>query len=156
MRVTPVNDEEMAMNNWIAGLALAGGVLLAGPALAQVERSSAPEGSEVYFISPEDGATVESPLTVRMGLTGMGVAPAGIQAGATGHHHLLVDTPLNEVDLGQPLPANDTMRHFGGGQTETTLELDPGEHTLQLLFMDASHVSFDPPVTSEPITITVE
>ncbi|MGM0983004.1 MAG: DUF4399 domain-containing protein [Pseudomonadota bacterium] len=144
------------MNKWMMGLALTGSVLLAGPVLAQMERASAPEGTEVYFISPEDGATVESPLTVRMGLKGMGVAPAGIQAGATGHHHLLVDTPLNEVDLDQPLPANDAMRHFGGGQTETTLELEPGEHTLQLLFMDASHVSFDPPVTSDAITITVE
>ncbi|MDZ7851938.1 MAG: DUF4399 domain-containing protein [Halomonas sp.] len=144
------------MNKWITGVALAGSMLLAGPALAQIERSSAPQGTEVYFISPEDGATVESPLTVRMGLTGMGVAPAGIQAGATGHHHLLVDKPLNEVDLDQPLPANEAMRHFGGGQTETTLELEPGEHTLQLLFMDASHVSFDPPVASDAITVTVE
>lgn len=146
------------MNTRICGLALGllGGALLAGPALAQTERAAAPEGTEVYFISPEDGATVESPLTVRMGLKGMGVAPAGTQADGTGHHHLLVDTPLDEVDLDQPLPANDGMRHFGGGQTETTLELEPGEHTLQLLFMDANHVSFDPPVTAEPITITVE
>jgi hypothetical protein len=86
----------------------------------------------------------------------MGVAPAGIEGDGTGHHHLLVNTQLDEVDLDQPLPANDEMRHFGGGQTETTLELEPGEHTLQLLFMDANHVSFDPPVTSGPITITVE
>lgn len=144
------------MNKWIAGLALAGGVLMAGPALAQMERASAREGTEVYFISPEDGASVESPLTVRMGLKGMGVAPAGTQGEGTGHHHLLVDTPLDEVDLDQPLPANDAMRHFGGGQTETPLELESGEHTLQLLFMDANHMSFDPPVTSDPITITVE
>ncbi|WP_280552747.1 DUF4399 domain-containing protein [Halomonas sp. 25-S5] len=144
------------MNKWIAGLALAGGVLLAGPALAQMERATAPAGTEVYFISPQEGATVESPLTVRMGLKGMGVAPAGTQADGTGHHHLLVDTPLDEVELDQPLPANDAMRHFGGGQTETTLELEPGEHTLQLLFMDANHLSFAPPVTSEPLTITVE
>ncbi|SEL13640.1 DUF4399 domain-containing protein [Halomonas daqiaonensis] len=144
------------MNNWMTGLALAGSMLVAAPALAQMERTSAPEGSEVYFISPEDGATVESPFTVRMGLKGMGVAPAGTQAEGTGHHHLLVDTPLDEVDLDQPLPANDAMRHFGGGQTETSLELESGEHSLQLLFMDANHVSFDPPVTSDAITITVE
>ena len=144
------------MNKWIAGLVLSGGMLLVGPALAQMERASAPEGTEVYFISPEEGATVESPLTVRMGLKGMGVAPAGTQADGTGHHHLLVDTPLGEVNLDQPLPANDAMRHFGGGQTETTLELEPGEHTLQLLFMDANHVSFDPPVTSDVINVTVE
>ncbi|TLF50418.1 DUF4399 domain-containing protein [Halomonas urmiana] len=146
------------MNMRICGLALGllGGAILAAPALAQMERASAPEGTEVYFISPQTGATVESPVTVRMGLSGMGVAPAGTEREGTGHHHLLVDTPLDEVDLDQPLPANEAMRHFGGGQTEVDLELESGEHTLQLLFMDASHMSFDPPVTSEAITITVE
>ncbi|TDN97307.1 MULTISPECIES: DUF4399 domain-containing protein [Halomonas] len=144
------------MNHWIASLALVGGVLLAGPALAQMERAPAPEGAEVYFISPQDGATVENPVTVRMGLKGMGVAPAGTQSDGTGHHHLLIDTPLDEVNLDQPLPADEGKRHFGGGQTETTLELEPGEHSLQLLFMDGRHVSFDPPVTSELITITVQ
>ena len=144
------------MNQWIAGLGLAGSLLVASTAMAQTERSAAPEGAEVYFISPEAGATVESPVTVRMGLSGMGVAPAGTEREGTGHHHLLVDTSLDEVDLDQPLPSSETMRHFGGGQTEVDLELAPGEHTLQLLFMDASHMSFDPPVTSEAITITVE
>lgn len=144
------------MNQWIAGLGLAGSLLLASTAMAQTERSAAPEGAEVYFISPEAGATVESPVTVRMGLSGMGVAPAGTEREGSGHHHLLVDTPLDEVDLDQPLPSSETLRHFGGGQTEVELELSPGEHTLQLLFMDAGHMSFDPPVTSEAITITVE
>lgn len=144
------------MNKWIAGVGLVSGMLLAAAAMAQMERASAPEGSEVYFISPEAGAAVESPVTVRMGLKGMGVAPAGTAREGTGHHHLLVDTALGEVDLDQPLPANETMRHFGGGQTEVDLELAPGDHTLQLLFMDANHMSFDPPVTSDPISITVE
>ena len=146
------------MNPRILALALglAGSALLAAPALAEMERVAAPEGAEVYFLSPEQGATLSGPVTVRMGLRGMGVAPAGTQAEGTGHHHLLVDTPLDAVDLDQPLPANDGMRHFGGGQTETTLELAPGEHDLQLLFMDHRHLSFDPPVTSEVITITVE
>lgn len=144
------------MNKWITGLALAGGVLLAGPALAELERVEASDGAEVYIISPQDGATVDSPLTVRMGLKGMGVAPAGLQADNTGHHHLLVNTSLDEVDLGAPLPFTDNTRHFGGGQTEGSLELEPGEYTLQLLFMDYRHVSFDPPLVSDAITVTVE
>jgi hypothetical protein len=86
----------------------------------------------------------------------MGVAPAGIEGDGTGHHHLLVNTQLDEVDLDQPLPANDEMRHFGGGQTSTKLELEPGEHTLQLLLGDFMHVPHKPPVMSEKITITVE
>lgn len=135
------------------------GSALVLPALtqaAELERLSAPEGASVYMISPEDGAVVSSPVTVRMGLEGMGVAPAGVEAEATGHHHLLIDTPLDEVDLSAPLPATDNMVHFGGGQTETSIELEPGEHQLQLLFNDYRHVSFDPPLASDVITITVE
>jgi hypothetical protein len=56
----------------------------------------------------------------------------------------------------KPIPADEHHRHFGGGQTETTLELEPGEHTLQLLLGDFAHRPHDPPVASERITITVE
>ena len=139
-------------------LGLAGSALLAAPAMAELERVSAAEGAEVYLISPEDGATLSSPVTVRMGLKGMGVAPAGADLPDTGHHHLLVNMPLEEVDLDAPLPFTDHTRHFGGGQTEGSLELEPepGEYSLQLLFMDYRHVSFDPPLVSDVITITVE
>jgi len=138
----------------VAGMA--SGVLFAMPAMAEMERMAPAEGAEVYIISPADGATVASPVTVRMGLRGMGVAPAGTQSEGTGHHHLLVDTALDDVDLDVPLPSDAQHRHFGGGQTEAEVELSPGEHTLQLLFMDYRHVSFEPPVASEAITITVE
>nr|WP_300313173.1 DUF4399 domain-containing protein [Halomonas sp.] len=138
-------------------LALASGGL-ASSAMAQdsMERLAAPEDAKVYFISPADGDTVSSPVTVRMGLEGMGVAPSGVEMEDTGHHHVLIDTPLESLDLDAPLPATDNTVHFGGGQTETTLELEPGEHTLQLLFNDYRHVSFDPPVASDVITIQVE
>ena len=122
-------------------------------ALAQ-DRTPAPEGAEVYIISPADGETVSSPVTVRFGLSGLGVAPAGVEKENTGHHHLIVDAELPAFD--QPIPADDTHIHFGGGQTETTVELEPGEHSLQLLLGDWSHVPHDPPIYSEQITITVE
>jgi hypothetical protein len=93
---------------------------------------------------------------VRFGLKGMGVAPAGVKFDNTGHHHLLVDTDLSEVKLDAPLPATDKIVHFGKGQTETTLTLAPGKHTLELLFADYTHLSFDPPLHSKKITITVE
>lgn len=118
-----------------------------------LERTPAPEGAEVYIVSPEDGETVKSPVTVIFGLEGMGVAPAGTEKEKTGHHHLIVDAPLPPLDQG--IPADDNHIHFGGGQTQTTVELDPGEHTLQLLLGDQNHVPHDPPVASEQITITV-
>ena len=127
-------------------------LLPAGAAYAQ-ERTPAPDGVELYIITPTDGATLESPVTARFGLRGMGVAPAGVATPATGHHHLLVDTAL--PDLTQPIPADDHHRHFGGGQTEVTLELSPGSHTLQLLLGDQNHVPHDPPVVSPPVTLTV-
>lgn len=115
----------------------------------------APEGAAVYFVTPLDGDIVSSPVTVRFGLEGLGVAPAGVEREGTGHHHLLVD--LDELPAsGQPIPADERHIHFGGGQTQTTLELPPGEHTLQLLVGDYLHVPHEPPVTSEKITIMVE
>ena len=128
-------------------------LLLPAAAASAPERTPAPDGVELYIISPTDGATLESPVTVRFGLRGMGVAPAGVATPTTGHHHLLVDTGL--PDLTQPIPSDDHHRHFGGGQTEVTLELTPGSHTLQLLLGDQNHVPHDPPVVSPLVTITV-
>jgi hypothetical protein len=111
--------------------------------------------TDLYFISPQDGDVVGQKFDIRFGLSGMGVAPAGIEMANTGHHHLLIDlNTLPPTDL--PLPKNEQVRHFGGGQTETTLSLEPGEHTLQLLLGDHSHIPHDPPVVSKKITITVK
>jgi hypothetical protein len=128
--------------------------LLAAFAVA-ADRLAAPAGAEVYFIAPQNGAKLHSPVTIKFGLKGLGVAPAGIKFDNTGHHHLLVDTDLSEVKLDAPMPATDKIVHFGKGQTETTLALTPGKHTLQLVFADYLHQSFDPPLTSKKITITV-
>ena len=117
-------------------------------------RTPAPGGAITYLLSPEDGAQIASPVTVRFGLRGMGVAPAGVTAPNTGHHHLLIDVDELPPD-GLPLPATDQIRHFGLGQTETVLELPPGRHTLQLVLGDALHIPHDPPIRSEKITITV-
>ena len=124
------------------------------PALA--DRMPAPEGAIAYVISPANGATVSSPVTVRFGLEGMGVAPAGTEKEKTGHHHLLIDVDPSGIDYNNPLPADDNHRHFGGGQTEVTLELPSGAHTLMLLLGDHNHVPHEPPVMSEPVTITVQ
>jgi len=118
---------------------------------AQIEKTPAPEGAKVYIASPEDGATVSPTFTVVFGLEGMGVAPAGVQTANTGHHHLLVNGEA--PDMSMPLGAQVT--HFGGGQTQTTLTLEPGEHTLQLILGDHLHVPHNPPVVSDQITITV-
>ena len=118
------------------------------------ERTPAPAGAEVYIISPKDGAHVHAPLRVQFGLKGMGIAPAGIKFDNSGHHHLLIDTDA-PADLSVPLPANEHIVHFGKGQTETTLALAPGKHTLQLLLADQNHIPHSPPLLSRKITITV-
>ena len=131
--------------------------VLAAGAVAQqnaLPRTPAPAGAAVYFVAPANGAQVKSPVTVRFGLRGMGVAPAGVTNANTGHHHLLVDVATLPPD-NLPLPANDNVRHFGGGQTEVELTLTPGTHTLQLALGDALHIPHDPPLRSEKITITV-
>lgn len=117
--------------------------------------SPSPAEAKVYIISPAKDAMLSGPVTVRFGLSGMGVAPAGVDQPNTGHHHLLIDVEkLPPMD--QPIPKDNQHRHFGGGQTETVLDLPPGKHTLQLILGDANHMPHNPPVVSEKITIVVE
>lgn len=141
---------------WLA-LVLIGccGVAIAADVAPGLPTTAAASGAEVYFITPADGAKVGRQVTVRFGLKGMGVAPAGITKEHTGHHHLLVD--VKELPAaGRPIPNDAQHLHFGGGQTETTLTLPPGAHTLQLELGDANHVPFVPAVVSKKITIHVE
>ena len=130
-------------------------VQAADPAGAAPVRTKASAGTELYIISPRDGDTVGREVTVQFGLKGMGVAPAGITLDRTGHHHLLIDV-ATPPSANEPIPADARHVHFGGGQTQTTLTLEPGTHTLQLNLGDALHRQFDPPVLSPKITITVK
>jgi len=127
---------------------------LAATVASAQDRMASPADAQVYIISPKDGAKVSSPVTVQFGLKAMGIAPAGVKIENTGHHHLLIDSDA-PTDLSQPLPASDKVVHFGKGQTETTVKLTPGKHTLQLLLGDSTHVPHNPPVISKKITITV-
>jgi len=128
----------------------------AGLAMADGHRTPAPEGASVYFIGLEDGATLSNPVTIRFGLSGMGVAPAGTEQEKTGHHHLIINEAIEGEELNEPIPADDNHKHFGGGQTEVTLDLPAGEHTLQLVLGDWTHIPHDPPVMSERISVTVK
>lgn len=121
---------------------------------AGLPRSAAPADARLFFVTPADGDTVSSPVRVEFGLSGMDVVPAGTQAPASGHHHVIIDAELPPFDL--PIPADGQHVHFGDGSTATELELEPGEHRLQLLLGDHLHIPHEPPVYSEPITITVE
>ncbi len=119
-------------------------------------------GAKVYFVNLKDGATVSGPVKVIFGLSGMGVAPAGIEKEGTGHHHLFINRPeLGKGPDGKDefeanIPADDNHKHYGKGQTEATLELKPGKHTLQLVLGDQNHIPHNPPVVSDVITITVK
>ncbi len=125
------------------------------PAQPKLPKSKSAPNAKVYFISPADGATVGKTFTVQFGLKGMGIAPAGIKFPNTGHHHLLVD--LEELpDLNKPLEVTEQILHFGKGQTETTLTLEPGAHFLQLVLGDYLHIPHDKPVISKKIRITVK
>ena len=137
-------------------------VLLSSVSSGVAQDTASAPGAEVYFVNLHDGDTVSSPVKIVFGLKGMGVAPAGTEKENTGHHHVLLNRPpLGEGEDGADelqygLPADDHHIHFGGGQTETTLDLPAGTHTLQLVLGDLNHVPHSAPVTSEVITITVK
>ena len=140
MRVVPVLAAVLAV-----GVAAASSV--------SAQQSTMPPDAKVYIIWPPDGARIKGGFWVRMGLSGAGIAPAGVQKPNTGHHHLLVDVDLPPLD--QPIPNDRNHLHFGLGQTEARLDLPPGQHTLQLLLGDENHVPHQPPLYSKRITIYV-
>ena len=139
---------------WMIGaVALIGTPVLATAEAAQMERTEASANAQAYIISPQDGEVVGKTFKVKFGLNGMGVAPAGVDVKHTGHHHLLIDKDeLPAMDK----PMGGDVIHFGGGQAETMVTLEPGEHTLQLILGDKNHVPHDPAVVSKKITITVK
>jgi Domain of unknown function (DUF4399) len=126
------------------------------PAEAQAESQTTPSavGAKVFIIEPKDGAVVSSPVTVKFGIEGMELAPAGTDKPNSGHHHLFVDVALDNT--GEAIPADANHIHFGKGQTETTLELKPGVHALQLVLGDKNHVAHVPAVVSDVVNITVK
>lgn len=142
------------MKTIIITLALAFTSLSAMATNSEVNATS-PADAKVYFIAPIDGQTVRSNFTVKFGLSGMGVSPAGIERKNTGHHHLLIDTDTLP-NMKAPLPATDKIIHFGGGQTETQLTLSPGKHTLQLVLGNHHHIPHSKPVISKKITVIVK
>ena len=105
-------------------------------------------------VSETDGDEVESPFLIQFGLSEMGIAPAGIDRENTGHHHLLIN--VKDLDFSKPIPASKNHIHFGGGQTESLVELPPGDYRLQLVLGDMTHTPHTPPVVSKPINITVK
>jgi len=119
-------------------------------------RTPSPEGAMVYFVAPADGSTVSNPVTFNFGLRGMGIAPADVEWPNTGHHHMFINVDPATMDMAGGLPATENILHFGGGQTEVTLDLPAGTHTFWLLLGDHNHVPHDPPVMSAPITVTIE
>jgi hypothetical protein len=139
----------------VRSIAGAAAVLAAcmAPAPGWAQQRPMPAAAKVYILWPADGQTVRGPFWVRMGLSGAGIAPAGVEFPSTGHHHILVDCPLPSLD--EPIPSDRNHLHFGLGQTEARLDLPPGKHTIQLLLGDENHVPHTPALYSKQITVTV-
>jgi len=140
---------------WLrAGAVSAAFTLLLGmAALAQApEFVPLPAGASVRIVEPADGAVVHSPVHVVFSFSGATIKPAGPPEAGTGHHHLLIDTTATPI--GVVVGADATHLHFGKGQTETTIQLTPGPHTLTLQFADGLHRSYGPQL-SHTIHITV-
>ena len=129
--------------------------VLMGASVMAMAAPPAPEGAKVSIISPADGATVDKTFTVKFGVEGMKLAPAGDQTPNTGHHHLLIDVD-QPIAAGQVIPADANHVHFGKAQTEAEVTLAPGKHTLQLELADKNHMTFEPVIVSKKITVNVK
>ena len=129
--------------------------VLMGASVMAMAATPAPEGAKVSIISPADGATVDKTFTVKFGVEGIKLAPAGDQTPNTGHHHLLIDVD-QPIAAGQVIPADANHVHFGKAQTEAEVTLAPGKHTLQLELADKNHMTFEPVIVSKKITVNVK
>jgi hypothetical protein len=152
---------------WLAGMvACSGGEASEAPEAPAPEPAPAPapeppvvsvapvpEGARVFFVEPADQGKLKSPLIVKFGVDKMTVKPAGDLVEGTGHHHLIIG-PAG-IEVGKQVPADDQHIHYGKGQTETELTLEPGEYDLTLQFADGMHMSYGPTLAST-IHITVE
>ncbi len=119
-----------------------------------IKRAVSPAGSKIYFITPKNDEIISNPVSLEFGSEGVDIVPSGQDKPATGHHHIIIDAELPNMNL--PIPADDNYVHFGDGSSSTQLTLEPGIHTLQLLLGDFLHIPHDPPLYSEKITVTVE
>ncbi len=106
--------------------------------------------TKVFFTQPLDGASVRAPVQVAMGAEGLVVEPAGPVREGAGHFHVVVDAPC--VEAGKVVPADATHHHLGKGQTDATLDLEAGEHTLCLQAGDGAHTAFG---ATDRITLVV-
>jgi len=139
----------------IVRLVVLAAALASVPCAVQAQGKPAAKDAVLYFIWPQNGATMKGGFWCRFGLRGMGVTHAGDDFQNSGHHHLLID--VNEpLDANEPIPQDKNHVHFGAGQTEARVELPPGKHTLQLVLGDAKHYPFSPPLVSEKITVTIK
>ena len=136
-------------------LILLAAALASASSAVHAQGKPAPKEALLYFIWPQNGATIKGGFWCRFGLRNMGITHAGDDYQNSGHHHLLVDV-TEPLDPKEPIPQDKNHLHFGAGQTETRLELPPGKHTLQLVLGDAKHYLFDPPIMSEKITVNVK
>jgi hypothetical protein len=118
--------------------------------------ATAPAAPHAFFVNIKDGDTVTSPVKIKFGITGMEIAPAGTNKPGTGHFHLLIDTTLTDEQKKFAIPKDDQHLHFGKGQTEATVTLKPGKHTLQIVMGDGNHMLHNPPVMSDIITVTAK
>ena len=121
----------------------------------ELKKDAAPAGAskKVFFVEPAEGATVKSPVKVVFGLEGMTLAPAGTAGTDSGHHHLIVDGEA--IPAGTIVPKDATHFHFGKAETETTVELAKGPHTLTMQLADGNHASYGPEM-SATIHVTAE
>lgn len=145
------------MKRLMTGLFAGAAVLCAGTIGTYAgEKTTVSDEAAVFIVSPADGATVSSPVTVKLGHKGVEIrASGGDTVHNAGHHVLLIDTPMPALD--EDIPFDNKHLHLADGATEVELHLAPGTHTLQLLLVDHGHAVHATPVKSEmPITITVK
>jgi len=129
----------MSVKTYLVVLACVGFIAACG----SNKSGSGPGGSRVFFVEPKDGASVKSPVHVKLGVENYQISavPQGTVETARpgmGHYHVGVDqdclSPNTTIVKGTP-----AWVHMGTGSSEIDMQLPPGQHKLTLQMGDDLH-----------------
>ena len=132
---------------WACGGNEPGGTELgtAEPGIAE-PGGTEPSGPRAFFVLPQDGATVQSPVALEFGVEDFVIAavPEGTVTEtrpALGHFHVGIDTAC--LPDGTEIPKANPWVHFGDGKNVIDMQLPPGEHRLTVQIGDDLHQTIE-------------
>ena len=99
------------------------------------------DGPTVTLTAPTDDAHIAGGVQLAMSADGLTIEEAGEVHDDAGHFHVIADDGCTETGAAVARDADHV--HFGKGQSEGVIYLEPGAHELCLQAGDGEHIALD-------------